>query len=610
MLGTRLDNLPFDVLYEVATLLDYRDYIHLSRVNHALREGMRSEHISRKIVENGMLHSKEGQQSINAATGYRHAISHYYDINEAVATATPYLISVLAYGTDFIYQQGILCYCTGHELRLLDVHQTGQAERVVNFHDVLWRLVPSLRGRNPTMWVKLVHYCDDILAFRVFGNTDIEGSMDLMFAMDVAYRHKSSRRRRLLLRAQVPAGAPIFVRCNRSCIWYGYSTATTSSECGPWRIYAFDLLLGQTNGYPLDRRVNGDLGQTVCFEVFDGTLYAISTVEKANDTPSRTSYYYWFCYNKRRQDQPYYRRLWRRENGEGPIDDSWTKLSMRLDEVTGQPVIVECRREWPGGKSESRRACYIVPLPISEETLKADTKISWSHLDPVEASADTFSVYPNERPCHSFHAEFDHTHDHNSRREFITARTKLHTYNLSAATFLDLVNDRTEENGLPSRSFLRIRAVSRTHRCPIDDENGTGLLFKKRTGVDSRPIQGSEERFTSRGVRLWPSKDSRSGFMTLLCPSTLRGTLGANSDERSIIYPISSPGLPPEHQYLVLISFDPKINFMNPINWRTSDPPSEGNSSIEDLQRGFSGNSLLKVENPLYQVIRRGYWLR
>ena len=51
MLGTRLDNLPFDVLYEVATLLDYRDYIHLSRVNHALREGMRSEHISRKIVE-------------------------------------------------------------------------------------------------------------------------------------------------------------------------------------------------------------------------------------------------------------------------------------------------------------------------------------------------------------------------------------------------------------------------------------------------------------------------------------------------------------------------------------------------------------------------------
>jgi hypothetical protein len=51
MLGPRLDNLSFDILYEVATLLDYRDYIHLSRVNYALRGAMQSQYISRKIVE-------------------------------------------------------------------------------------------------------------------------------------------------------------------------------------------------------------------------------------------------------------------------------------------------------------------------------------------------------------------------------------------------------------------------------------------------------------------------------------------------------------------------------------------------------------------------------
>lgn len=51
MLGPQLDNLPFDIPHEVATLLDYRDYIHLNRVNHALREAMRNVNISRKIVK-------------------------------------------------------------------------------------------------------------------------------------------------------------------------------------------------------------------------------------------------------------------------------------------------------------------------------------------------------------------------------------------------------------------------------------------------------------------------------------------------------------------------------------------------------------------------------
>ncbi|CAI7675254.1 unnamed protein product [Penicillium manginii] len=218
MLGPQLDNLPFDIPHEVATLLDYRDYIHLNRVNHALREAMRNVNISRKIVKNGMLYSKEGQQAASTGTGYHYAISHYYDINETVATASPYLISILAYGTDFLYQQGTLCYCTGHELRLLDVHRTGQAERVVNFYSVLLRLVPSLKSHNLTISVKLVHYCDDVLAFRVLKNTNIEGSTDFLFAMDVTYRHGTSRRKRLLLRAEVPTGAPIFVRGDRSCI--------------------------------------------------------------------------------------------------------------------------------------------------------------------------------------------------------------------------------------------------------------------------------------------------------------------------------------------------------------------------------------------------------
>lgn len=47
----RLDNLPFDVFYQIATSLDDRDCIHLSRANRSLYYSMQSELIARKTVE-------------------------------------------------------------------------------------------------------------------------------------------------------------------------------------------------------------------------------------------------------------------------------------------------------------------------------------------------------------------------------------------------------------------------------------------------------------------------------------------------------------------------------------------------------------------------------
>lgn len=46
-----LDSLPFDVFYQIATSLDDRDCINLSRTNRALRDLIKSDPIARKTVE-------------------------------------------------------------------------------------------------------------------------------------------------------------------------------------------------------------------------------------------------------------------------------------------------------------------------------------------------------------------------------------------------------------------------------------------------------------------------------------------------------------------------------------------------------------------------------
>lgn len=46
-----LDTLPFDVFYQIATSLDDRDFVNLSRTSRALYSLSQSEQIARKTVE-------------------------------------------------------------------------------------------------------------------------------------------------------------------------------------------------------------------------------------------------------------------------------------------------------------------------------------------------------------------------------------------------------------------------------------------------------------------------------------------------------------------------------------------------------------------------------
>ncbi|KAJ5161309.1 hypothetical protein N7492_006701 [Penicillium capsulatum] len=606
MLPRRLDSLPFDVFYQIAISLDDRDCVHLSRTNRALYELMDSDLITRKIVEEEFRYSKEARSAL--ALGYRKALGHRFDINEAVATAAPYSASVLAYGgSDFLYHQGFLCYRAGHEIRLLNVHGAGRLERVLDLHTVL----PRLESAASVDSVHLLHYSHGILVCQVEGS-----AQDTLLAIHMARRPSPQKQKskpgRLLLHRSLPASSSIFVRHSGSYLWYGILAP------GGWRVQGVDLATQKSIDFPLDQILDGDLGQSLCFEIYQDHLYAVSTQVAFAEEERFSSFYHWFCYAPRIGPKGN-GRLWRREHREGPINEMWTDLSIRTDESTGRPVILECRREWPDGKSENHRTYYTEPLPTPEEAysdgaapsstwMEADDDLKESSSKGPLVNRQPYDQRPEKRLRRNYHAEYE-SNDSAQRQEFIAARTKFSGYHLAASTFIDLVNDPVSD-GLRSRDRLRLRTNSRKRKCPVDEE--TGLLFRPTQSGFDVPAEGSEERFTSRGVHLWPADDAPSELHRILCPDSRTGAIRAICDERSLIYSVPCTDLLPEysapdHRALLLINFDPKIRFPGLIAPGTT-PPPETEKIFAKLQP--TNGSIVRDAEPLYKTINWGYWLR
>ncbi|KAJ6072174.1 hypothetical protein N7499_010188 [Penicillium canescens] len=612
-----LDTLPFDVFYQIATSLDDRDFINLSRSNRALRALTQSEQIARKTVENVLLYSKEGQAAVAARSGYRKAVGHRFDINEAVATANPYSVAVLGYGADFLYNQGILCYRWQEEIRLLDVHGDNLAERVIYLPYIHERFDVSPTNPCPGSRITLVAYSDDILVFRETGVTATE---DTLWAVNTESRAKQRLARRVLLSQTIPAGAPLFVRHTRSYIWFGTFTVAEGSD-GIWSVTGLDFLTRLYIEFPLDRVVDGDLGQTLCFEMYQEHLYAVSTQVASDDTEVHSSFYHWFCHAPREAGRKWNGRFWRREHQEGPINEMWTDLSIRTDETTGRPVILECRREWRHGGSENHRTYYTQRLPTPEEALAplSDGTVetpSWVSMDDDLDDDHPYDERPAKRLRRDYHAEYESDADEKKRQEFIAVRTKHRNYHLGASTFIDLVNDPAPiGDSVRSRDRIRLRTVSRKRKSPIDEEGIEGprnkLFQPTQMDQDGRPIEASEERFECRGVHLWPPDNAPPALHHLLCPDARTSSVKGISDERSLIYSVPCPGLPSDHQALILISFDPKLYIPTV---QTLYPGEEADARdifrVRPRPPNHYVKDVIQEAQPFFLAIRRGYWLR
>ena len=391
----------------------------------------------------------------------------------------------------------------------------------------------------------------------------------------------------------------------------------------------------------------------MCFEVYQDHLYAISTlVDFEEQEVDWTSYYVWICLDPKlttHKDGVKTHRTWRRQHREGPINDSWSDLSLREDEETGKPMILECRREWRDGGSENCRTYYVQQLPAPADVDKQQPPSDY-YLTPIpnELLAKTLdeNCKPNyERPRkrlrRHYHSEYDGGAEPQPRRDFILAKTKFRTYNISASSYFDLVNDplpKPRSGELVPRDRMRIRVVSRKRKCPIDEE-GTGgvkpgFLFKPELGeADGRLVENSEERFATRGVHLWPPDDAPEELNNLLCPSKRTGQVQALADDRSIVYSVNGDGLEPGYQALVLINFDPSLRLpgLKRLNFgrhlgapaKTEAPVGierpnasdvgQDRSSMQTTVAGKQTNKnvpTVREEPAMYLAIDRGFWFR
>lgn len=521
---------------------------------------------------------------------YADAVRRAFCRREAFATARPYSVLVLGYGNACLYQCGVLCYISHENIRILNVHNASETEHVIHFPTLISHALGGAGG-NSSGELTLLNYSDRILACSYETGSDA-----WLIAVDVGPRRATPRRIRAVVLLETTE--KLFVRHDTEYLYYGTHSGLASHGHHEWIIKGLKMRVPsagtvntvvQTSEHDLQlsNLVGSDMGCTVTFEIHQGYFYALSNQTSFDvEEVDWTSYYHClrFSLGEQRKDRiEVDREIWRRQHIEGPINDSWTDLGLRSDEGSGKLLIVECRREWKGGGSQSQRTFYTQSItfpapseiqsatdqqsPLSE-TGSARTPLIRQALpadDPLTSTIDENNK-PHWAPPKIRLPREEHREEQaegEPRGTFTLSKTKYRTYNPSCASFLDIVlDDRPTQSPCSrlARPQVRLRIGSRKPASPLNDD---GTLRTPDLDLESgKPIPGSEDRFTDRGIRMWPPDDAPAELLEILNPSTDLRDLQGWSDERSVLYTVPAASAPGP-KAIVLINFDPALEHAN-----------------------------------------------
>ena len=523
----------------------------------------------------------------------RRTLSLLFDQREAVRNASPYSVSILAYGSKFVFNQGVLCYTSDDQIRILDVYHRSREERMINESFLKSRLTNGLSLPNTPVdllrHTTLLSYADDILVFLC---EVIAGQGAWLFALDVGddetTRGSIGSCKRLRFRRRLVSKPKLFVRHNREFLYYGTHSALRGDGHHEWQIQGCNLNTGKTispKPLKLTDFVGSEIGSTACFQIHDGHFYAFSN-QTSFDTEEVdwTSSYHYVCF-KLDDIAPdlKLRKIWRRQHHEGPINDSWTDLSLQTSEKNNELHIVECRKEWLGGGSSCSRTAYMSSFRDTTDEELDLLRPSFPAYDQLsrtldECSKPEYTHNPPIRIPKHCHHEYGPNSTPKTNLEFIHAKTKFHTYINTAQAFVDIVaNEIRIPNSTRSKDRLRLRVASRISKSPLvaDSDHQRFRLRHKVTDHDGVSIEGSDEAFTDTSITLWPHADAPAELFELLCPGGRVGNVHAVADEHSIVYMAGAPNIQHSNQRaIIVISFDP--------GW--------GHSGLKRLQGGYQAS--------------------
>ncbi|KAL8919293.1 MAG: hypothetical protein Q9208_006858 [Pyrenodesmia sp. 3 TL-2023] len=621
-------SLPSETLISVASHLNTAaDYIHLSLTCKSIERVLDDEHVVGVTLKVAVPcyqspYSREHELVTSRSLSAREALQKLYDRQQAFAASKPSSVIVIGNGSSFLYRQGWLAYVRAGTIRILDVHNARKTEGVLLSQHIGPQ---ALDIRCDSTEFELYNLQDGLLTFMFHGETEAVGWQSWILVVDIDnYTGNDQEPDRMRLVVDLWTPEEIVVRNDKRyvCIM----TPTGTSVNGRHREWVCRVwVLSAPESRPMTLQIPdlaiGEIGQTLIFEIFNESLYAVSTQSPFEmDEPEWTSFYTCFRFPL---ENPHpltleKLRIWRRHHKEGPINDLWTDLKLHRDEATGKLFVIEARKEWTGGSSAQSRTWYRQELPSRFPTPRgavddvemadatnSDANVqqasatnlassSDSAQDPPyllatppkdnESDLDTASTtvtlerrpgYP--RIPHKTHLEYAADAPRSRIVDgFILAKSKYRSYNPSAAAFLDLVvDDRQQSTQSVWAQQIRLRVGSRGKASPIDD---SGMMHKRCTDSHTgQPVPDSELRYVDQGIHLWPPNDAPAVLQDLLNGKNIShyrmssdeavcktlGDITAVSDERSIVYLVKEKGAHEDHQgQLILINFDEHIHFL------------------------------------------------
>lgn len=415
-------------------------------------------------------------------------------------------MAVLPGTSTFIYENGVLIYGLNHEIHIRDIHRDAASEKVIDTNAIWKKIKPSTEPDG----LVLLYYYSDLLVFRA----QIVGIWRLII-LDLYQK-------RVKLLTDLPKTETLIVRHNGLHLFVMYFSEHYDDH---WVIRKFDLIQETEIGQPIILEdFGGDTRRGVCFEIFGDKLHGVSSYATTMDLDGDRSFYKWICIapdSKLRRITA--KKIFRRYHDlhEGALIDAIC-LSLQVDESTGTPMILECRHETRDLEERSCRTYYGENLPSSEEFKDYKQELHFPLLGPTR---DELRAYRNDKLVHP-----EYLSQFCEGPRFSHINTPHSIYNLSAQTFIDLIND-PMSNSKAATPDKRYRLRFNSHKCTKSD--------KKHVST-----------------QLWPSDDN----MRLMNPfgtSRENQVIHARADERSIIYSLSNG----KRKAIVLISFDPKIRF-------------------------------------------------